>query len=145
MDLYFMRHGEAEAIANSDAERKLTLEGKGSVEYVAEAFIRREWPLPMKLVTSSHDRAKETAEIVAKKLGIRDIKLVSYEDSTSWPVLRSYINDEAILFVGHQPALGEIIEEITGDSVPVKKASIHRLEYDFYEDKGKYLDRIENR
>lgn len=145
MDLYLMRHGKAEEDAPSDAERKLTVEGAFHVEDVADAFLKREWPLPKKLITSPYNRAEETARIIAKKLGIKDVKVVSYEEAILWEKMRSYVNNEPILFVGHQPFLGEVIERLTNRSLSVRKASIHRIKYDFEKDTGKYVDKIESR
>lgn len=145
MNLYFMRHAKAEDHAQSDSERKLTVEGQLDVDYVAMAFLRREWELPKKLITSPYKRAVETANIMAEKLGIKDIKVVSYEEAVMWSKMKTYINGEAMLFVGHQPFIGEIIEELTGKSLSIKKASIHKMDYDFIMDKGDYLDKIESR
>lgn len=145
MNLYFMRHGTAEDFAKTDSERKLTLDGKMQVEYVAQAFLRREWELPKKLVTSPYLRAVETAQIIGEKLGIQDIKVVDYEDAVLWSRMKSYIADEPILFVGHQPFIGEIIEELTGKSLSIRKSSIHKIDYDFFKDTGSYEDKIESR
>lgn len=57
--------------------------------------------------------------------------------------MKAYITDEPILFIAHQPSLGYTIEEITGQIVAVKKASLHRIEYDPILDKGVYVDKIE--
>lgn len=145
MELYIMRHGQAEDLASTDAERKLTIEGKFGVEDVASAFIKRGWELPKKLVSSPYVRAVETANIMAEKLGILDLKIVSYQEATLWNKMKSYLSNEPILFVGHQPSIGETIEEITGKNIRVKKASLHRIDYDFFLDKGKYVDVIESR
>ncbi|MDO5301193.1 MAG: histidine phosphatase family protein [Tissierellia bacterium] len=143
MILYLMRHGKAEDVAETDAKRALTHEGRFQVEDVAHAMLKREWPLPKKLVASEYLRAKETAEIMAEVLGIRDVKFVSYEEATQWPHMRGYLGNEPILFVSHQPELGEIITELTGKSLSVKKSSLHKIDYDMLKDTGRYLDKIE--
>ncbi|MDD7363778.1 MAG: phosphohistidine phosphatase SixA [Peptoniphilus sp.] len=143
MELYFMRHGKAESVAERDEDRALTQEGIFQAEDTAEAFLKREWTLPKKIIVSEYRRAVETAEAVSKKLGVRDVKVVSYKDVTHWPDMRAYVTDEPILFIGHQPSLGEVIEEITGKSVPVKKASLHKIDYDPMKDTGTYIDKIE--
>ena len=143
MILYLMRHGDAESFADRDEERALTQEGIFQAEDTADAFLRREWPLPQKIIVSEYKRAVETAEVVAKKLGVHDVKIVSYKDATRWRTMKAYITDEPILFIAHQPSLGYTIEEITGQIVAVKKASLHRIEYDPILDKGVYVDKIE--
>ena len=143
MILYLMRHGKAEAVAERDEDRALVKEGVFQAEDTAEAFLRREWSLPQKIIVSEYRRAVETAEVVAQKLGVHDVKVVDYKDATRWRNMKTYITDEPILFIGHQPSLGMVIEEITGESVSVKKASLHRIEYDPDRDRGEYIDKIE--
>ncbi len=143
MILYLMRHGKAEDMASRDEERALTQEGIFQAEDTAEAFLRREWPLPQKIIASEYKRAAQTAEVMAEKLGVHDVKIVSYKDATRWRNMKTYITDEPILFIAHQPSLGYTIEEITGEVVAVRKASLHKIEYDPIVDKGVYVDKIE--
>ncbi|MDO5037839.1 MAG: phosphoglycerate mutase family protein [Tissierellia bacterium] len=144
MFLYLMRHGHAEDFAPSDGERSLTEKGRARSQEAAEAFlIEKKWDLPNKLVSSELRRAAQTAEIVKDILGIRDLKFVDVQVLLNWESMRTYLSDEPILFVGHQPALGAIIEGLTGQAVRVKKASIHKLDYDPILDKASYIDFIE--
>lgn len=143
MDLYLMRHGIAEAWASSDASRALTPEGEKRVRAIARALVlEKDWPLPAKIISSDLKRAKETARIVQEVLDIKDLKEVHVDQVLTWPGMRAYIQDEPVLFVGHQPSLAHIIEDLSGKITQVKKGSIHRLDYDPLADRASYLDSL---
>src|SRR5262249_62167086 len=80
MDVYFLRHGEADwpDWKKSDDERPLTKRGKKEMHEVA-AFLKRGKARPDLIVTSPLPRASQTAEIAAKHLKVkcREDKLVA--------------------------------------------------------------------
>lgn len=141
MILYLMRHGKAEDVASRDEERALTKEGIFQAEDTAEAFAAG-MALPQKSSLRIQAR-RGNGGSHGGKLGVHDVKIVSYKDATRWRNMKSYITDEPILFIAHQPSLGYTIEEITGEVVAVRKASLHKIEYDPIVDKGTYVDKIE--
>lgn len=142
-DLYLMRHAKAEAgLHMNDSERALTEEGRAQVVQAGKALLFAQWPLPKKIITSPYKRALETAEIIGEELGIIDVKVIDYDEITNWTLLRAYIADEPILFVGHQPYLSSFISHLTGKEMAVKKASIHRISYDPAEDRGEYIESL---
>ena len=67
MRLLVVRHGEAEPLRMSDAERRLTRAGRQQVELLA-ARLQAAWA-GRRLVCSPYRRAQETAEILAATLG----------------------------------------------------------------------------
>src|SRR3954464_14427617 len=71
MELYFLRHGEADwpDWDKPDDERPLTKRGKDEMKKVAAFLARLEVPIE-NIVTSPLPRAAQTAKIVAKKLGV---------------------------------------------------------------------------
>lgn len=142
-DLYIMRHAKAEpGTGKADSERKLTEEGRKQAKQAGKALLFAHWPLPKKIITSPYPRALETAQILGEELGVKDIKTISYEEINNWTLLRAYIADEPILFVGHQPMLGSFISHLTGREISVKKSSIHRISYDPIEDRGEYIESV---
>ncbi len=142
-DLYLMRHAKAEPGLNmDDSERALTEEGRAQVVQAGKALLFAQWPLPKKIITSPYKRAVETAEIIGEELGIIDIKTIGYDEITNWTLLRVYVADEPILFVGHEPYLSSFISHLTGKDVSVKKSSIHRISYDAIEDRGEYMESL---
>ena len=69
MKIYFIRHGEAEIYADDDFKRKLTTLGKKKLEESFKAFAKNlEDKRSFKIYSSPLERAKETAEILAKHL-----------------------------------------------------------------------------
>jgi phosphohistidine phosphatase len=73
MKLYFLRHGIAEDISSSglDRDRELTADGIDEMERVARGMKRLRLDLDIAL-TSPYARARKTAEIAARILGIED-------------------------------------------------------------------------
>ena len=68
MDLFFLRHGEAEPRAASDAQRRLTPSGEADVLAVIES--RRSELAGLELIVASpYRRARQTASIAAQALG----------------------------------------------------------------------------
>ena len=67
MQLFIMRHGEAEATASNDSLRKLTEQGCQDVEFMAATYAE---PLSRVDViwASPYTRAQQTAEIMSKQL-----------------------------------------------------------------------------
>src|SRR6266481_7389445 len=72
MELYFLRHGEAQwpDWKKSDDERPLTKRGKKEMHEVA-AFLRRLKVQPDLILTSPLPRAAQTAEIAAQHLEVK--------------------------------------------------------------------------
>src|SRR5207302_9341509 len=80
MDIYFLRHGEADwpDWEKSDDQRPLTKRGKKEMHEVAK-FLKRVKARPALIVTSPLPRASQTAEIAAEhlKLKCREDKLLA--------------------------------------------------------------------
>src|SRR5690554_8190238 len=60
MNLYLLRHGEADARAHNDAARQLTARGRLEIEQVARQFANRDIELD-RCFTSPYERASQTA------------------------------------------------------------------------------------
>lgn len=71
MKLVLMRHGEAEGLHTSDAERALTERGKQQAAQTAEWLHEKGvGTLPCHLLCSPYRRAQETAAVLAARLGL---------------------------------------------------------------------------
>ena len=132
MDIYFLRHGEADwpDWKKSDDERPLTKSGKKEMREVAK-FLRRLKAKPDLIVTSPLPRAAQTAEITAKHL-----KLKCKEDKLLVPgfgrqelerILKKY-PEESLMVVGHEPDFSRTIEQVTGGAVKLSKAGVALVE-----------------
>ena len=71
MNLYLLRHAEAEEEAASDGERKLTERGREQARTIGR-FCARNDLYPEKIITSPLVRAQQTAKIVADELKVAD-------------------------------------------------------------------------
>jgi phosphohistidine phosphatase len=132
MDLYFLRHGEADwpNWKKDDDERPLTKRGKKEMHAVAK-FLKRVKAEPDLIVTSPLPRASQTAEIAAEHLKVkcREDKLLEpgFRRGELERLLKKY-PEEALMIVGHEPDFTEVISDLTGATVKLSKAGIALVE-----------------
>lgn len=146
MDLYVLRHAEAESFASSDSARRLTSRGEQQAELVGRYCLRKEIA-PEAILTSPFVRAAQTAKIVGERLGIEPITVPFLASgmtaSTALEELRAYKNLSSVMVVGHQPDLGELISILIGlaspMAFPVRKASLTALEVHHLQPEGASL------
>jgi phosphohistidine phosphatase len=136
MELYFLRHGKAvepgSSGAGDDFGRQLTEQGIDEMEAEAEAFERLGLK-PDVILTSPLVRAKETAEIVAKRLGLKKRLIVAEPLSSGCDLerlrnlLSQHSSAEKVMLVGHEPDFSSMVGELIGggaSSVEIKKAAV---------------------
>jgi len=132
MELYFLRHGEADwpNWKKDDDERPLTKRGKKEMREVA-AFLKRVKVRPDLIVTSPLPRASQTAEVAAERLKVkcREDKLLSpgFRRADLERLLKKY-PEESLMIVGHEPDFTETISELTGGTLKLSKAGIALVE-----------------
>jgi phosphohistidine phosphatase len=132
MEVYFLRHGEADwpNWKKGDDERPLTKRGKKEMREVA-AFLKRVKARPDLIVTSPLPRASQTAEIAAGRLKVkcREDKLLSpgFRRDALERLLKKY-PEKSLMIVGHEPDFTETISELTGGSLKLSKAGIVLVE-----------------
>ena len=145
MQLFLLRHAEAEPNAASDAKRALTAKGCKQAESVGQFFLKHGF-LPEMIIASPLTRAEETARIVARELnfpqpvqigqflragmtpeqalsGIREcfIELMKREKS---------LEKVSIMLVGHEPDFSNLAGVLIGgcpESVHFRKATMAGL------------------
>ena len=120
MDLFFLRHGEAEPRAASDVERRLTPAGESDVLGVIESR-RAELATVELIVTSPYRRALQTAKIAAQALDFDRELLVTEQlepgaDPQSLFHFIDALDAKSILLVTHQPLVGHVLSLLSGDS-----------------------------
>jgi phosphohistidine phosphatase len=134
MDLYFLRHGEADwpDWEKPDDERPLTKRGKKEMHEVG-AFLSKIKAKPDLIVTSPLPRAAQTAGITAKHLKVkcREDKLLApgFRRADLEKLLKKY-PEESLMVVGHEPDFTETISALTGASLKLSKAGLALLELD---------------
>lgn len=120
MRIYFLRHGAAVERAGwerDDALRPLTGAGRRRLERIADTLADLDLGLGA-IITSPLVRARQTAEIVAARLGVawaEDARLAPGCDAARLcAVLRDHPDAATIMVVGHEPDLGETIGALIG-------------------------------
>lgn len=133
MELYFLRHGLA-ADANPDghdAARPLTKEGVAKIKAAARAM-RKLGVQPDALITSPLVRAHETARLVARELNVEcqlsEALAPGCELAQLAELLAEHRAAEQVLLVGHEPDFSQMIGELTGGRVQMKKGALARVD-----------------
>lgn len=132
MELYFLRHGEADwpDWKKSDDERPLTKHGKKEMREVA-AFLKRVKARPDLIVTSPLPRASQTAEIAAERLKVkcREDKLLApgFSREALERLLKKY-PEESLMIVGHEPDFTGVISKLTGATLKLSKSGTALVE-----------------
>ena len=131
MKIYFIRHGEAEIYADDDFKRKLTTIGRVKLENSFKAFANRlEDKRSYKIYSSPLERAKETAEILAKHLD-SDFEVKDYlAGGRIRDILKNLDQDGNYIFVSHEPFISNWIYQLTGEMKIVSRGSINFVEID---------------
>jgi phosphohistidine phosphatase len=138
MHLFFLRHGIAEDrnTAANDFDRKLIPEGISEIERLAQGLKRLDLKLD-RIYTSPLPRSDETARIVAGALEIGPENLIVEPELApgqfDMDQLRALLKDERrqtrIMFVGHEPDLSLLVEQLVGGaSIDLKKGGLARVE-----------------
>jgi|SRR5215475_8773105 len=143
MQLYFLRHGEADwpDWTKADDERPLTDFGKKEVRQVAK-FLDRLKVKPDFIVTSPLPRASQTAEIAAKQLKTKLRQDEGLEPGFGMNRLRIVLKrhrSKVLMLVGHEPDFTTVISELTGASLKLSKAGVALLDIDPDSERGKLL------
>ena len=131
MKIYFIRHGEAEIYAEDDFKRKLTTIGRVKLENSFKSFANRlEDKRSYKIYSSPLERAKETAEILAKHLD-SNFEVKDYlAGGRIKDILKTLDPDENYIFVSHEPFISNWIYQLTGDMKIISRGSINLVEID---------------
>lgn len=143
MELYFLRHGEAEwpEWKKPDDERPLTKHGKKEMHEVA-AFLVRLKVRPSLILTSPLPRAAQTAEIAAEHLDVKCREERCLAPGFGPTELEQIINKypaESLMIVGHEPDFTETISALTGASLKLSKAGVALVDFDPSSQKGRLL------
>ncbi|MFZ0515349.1 MAG: phosphohistidine phosphatase SixA [Candidatus Nitrosopolaris sp.] len=139
MDLFILRHGEAEKSSNGgDFARPLTVEGKNDTTRVAEWLMNLGVKFDV-IMTSPLKRAHQTASIVGKIFNIENKLMNSDELQPEGNRTELYhklsskqFKEFTLLLVGHEPSLSTLISEIISGSdassrIVLKKAGFAKI------------------
>ncbi|TQV67677.1 phosphohistidine phosphatase SixA [Exilibacterium tricleocarpae] len=109
MDIFVLRHGEAEPHAERDHQRRLTQRGEADVLNTLQRGLP-ELEGVQKILVSPYTRAQQTADIAADLLPGRMLMttetLVPGGDPAKLAALIEQLQLDRVLLVGHQPLAG---------------------------------------
>jgi phosphohistidine phosphatase len=127
--LWFLRHGEAEPHdARPDAERRLTARGEEQSRAAGRALAAL--GISVQLVLSSpRVRALDTARLACEALDIDEV--VTDESLSSGFAVDDALElaaaagpDKRVLFVGHNPDFEQVVHDLTGGEIDMKKGAV---------------------
>lgn len=128
MKLWWMRHAKAEA-GSIDKIRNLTDFGREQALKVAE-YIAKSKQTPVKIYASTYNRAQQTAQIIAERLGLemKILRNITPEDNVKFALAHLEIMQEDSLIVTHQPlwslTLAELLQEQTYRNPPTAALAV---------------------
>ncbi|HUR86082.1 MAG TPA: histidine phosphatase family protein [Solirubrobacteraceae bacterium] len=126
--LWFLRHGEAEPHdARTDFERRLTPRGEEQSRSAGRALAALELAFQL-VVTSPRIRALDTATLACEALGrepvVDDSLSGGFDIDGALEFAHAAGEDKRVLFVGHNPDFVEIVGDLTGASIELKKGGV---------------------
>lgn len=132
MKIYFLRHGQADwpDWTGPDDERPLTRKGRKEMKRVAK-FLHAIDVDPKRILSSPLPRAFQTAEIVAKELGLAVEKEPALGKGFRLHRLRKIlqgVGSEDVMIVGHEPNFSTVLKHLTGGDVKLAKAGLARVD-----------------
>ena len=143
MQLYFLRHGEADwpGWTKPDDERPLTDFGKKEVRQVAK-FLNGLKVKPDVIVSSPLPRALQTAEVAAEQLKTKLRQDEALEPGFGISELSTVLKrhpSKVLMLVGHEPDFSSVISALTGGFVKMSKAGVALIDIDPETEKGRLL------
>jgi len=143
MQLYFLRHGEADwpGWTKPDDERPLTDFGKKEVRQVAK-FLNRLKVKPDVIVSSPLPRALQTAEVAAEQLKTKLRQDEALEPGFGISELSTVLKrhrSKVLMLVGHEPDFSSVISSLTGGFIKMTKAGVALVDIDPETEKGRLL------
>jgi phosphohistidine phosphatase len=134
MQLYILRHADADTKAATDSARTLSERGEQQAREIAQ-FCRKQGIQPDVIFASPLIRAQQTAKPVAKELSV-EITTAPWLACGAKPEvilaeLAGLKNVPAVMLVGHEPDFSSLIAHLLGaasGSIHVRKASLTCVE-----------------
>jgi phosphohistidine phosphatase len=133
MELYLLRHGEAEPHSTDDASRALTPKGRRDVRVVVELAMKAGTTVDV-VFTSPLVRAKETAQIAAEVMEVKRIVetralLPDAVPASMWKELQKLPESHRVLLSGHEPSMSNLISFLLDAHLEVdfKKGAMARI------------------
>lgn len=132
MRIYIVRHGKAtdggtaccgsgRCCGGSDFDRELTARGESQAKFLASRLGGADRRIGM-IVSSRFPRALQTSHAIQPALGCAiqtDTRLeVDHDVSEALSIIHDHAGDKAVMLVGHNPQLGELISVLCSGLPP---------------------------
>jgi phosphohistidine phosphatase len=126
--LWFLRHGEAEPHdARPDPDRRLTERGETQSRAAGRALVALEVAFQL-VLTSPRIRALDTARLACQELGsdfvVDDALSSEFAIDDALELATAAGDDKRVLFVGHDPDFTQVVFDLTGARVDLKKGGV---------------------
>jgi phosphohistidine phosphatase len=123
--IWFLRHGDAED-GSDDFARKLTAKGQRQSRDAGATLdaLGVEFDL---CLASPRVRARETAELACEYLDV-EIAIEEGLQGGRFDPLELAAGLEDVLLVGHEPAFSDVVAELTGARIDMKKGGLAGVE-----------------
>ena len=141
MDIYILRHGEAQPRSKdvAEADRKLTPQGRDDVERVSR-LARAAKVQPDLVLSSPYARARQTAEVAIQaferlKSPLQETPALLPGGSPKqvWKEIKSHAGSRQLLLVGHEPQFSELVAYLLASPtlrLDLKKGALVRIRMD---------------
>jgi phosphohistidine phosphatase len=132
--LWLLRHGEAEPHdAAPDDDRELTERGRD--QSVSAGLALAALGITFQLVfTSPKVRAAQTAELACDHLGLEPMEheplRQGFDADEAVTLLHAAGDDRRILVVGHEPDFSQVVHDLTGARIDLKKGGVAAVRLD---------------
>jgi phosphohistidine phosphatase len=132
--LWLLRHGDAEPHGvRHDADRRLTEKGERQARMAGKALAR----LGLQFVavyTSPRVRARDTARLAAEELEtdplVHQPLSAGFDADEALTLLAAHGEDARVLLVGHEPDFSQVVHDLTGGRIDLKKGGIAAVRVD---------------
>lgn len=134
LHLWILRHGEAERVARSDAERELTERGAADATRAGE-WLAQQAACPQRLLASPYRRAQQTATCVQRalpSLAIETVDWLTPDDNPLSVAKQLSALAGSVLLVSHQPLVGALVGVLVygsvEDALPLPTAGLAEID-----------------
>jgi phosphohistidine phosphatase len=132
--LWFLRHGEAEPHgARPDEQRRLTPRGEQQSRDAGHALAALGLTFQL-VVTSPRIRALDTARLACEAIGGQPVVHAAlgggFDAGDTRELMLAAGPDKRLLLVGHNPDFEQIVHDLTGAGVDLKKGGIAAVRLD---------------
>jgi phosphohistidine phosphatase len=124
VNLFLMRHAEAESGAQMDPTRSLTPTGKDQAKMMGK-WLKRQDPSPSLLLQSNFKRSQSTAKRVGKKLGLEPVTCGALDPEgtpeNAWDTIKKLAveaGEQDVIAISHGPLVENLLAYLTGSDLP---------------------------